>query len=385
MIPDQSPSLARDPRQFPELEWQSRFRGCFLGGAVGDALGAPVEFLSRKQILQEFGDSGIRDFKVAYGRLGAITDDTQMALFTAEGVLRAYIRAATRGICNPTSVIANAYLRWLHTQGVAHQRHVYCLNGWLIAQRDLFASRAPGRTCIGALVALENPGSPATNDSKGCGGVMRVAPIGMMFAGSSRNRKSECEDNLGQAFELGCDAAGVTHGHPTGKLASGAFAALIFLLMQGKPLKDAVEVTLEILQKNEGHEETSRAIQHAFQLAENQPGDPDVLRLLGEGWIAEEALAIGLYCALGAKDFESGVVLAVNHSGDSDSTGLIAGHILGVIYGESSIPLRWLEPLELRDVICEVANDLATCGQWDLDCMSDYSELDFYAKRYPPG
>jgi len=385
LIPDQSPSLVRHLRQFSGLEWQSRFRGCFLGGAVGDALGAPVEFLSRKQILQEFGDGGIRDFKMAYGRLGAITDDTQMALFTAEGILRAYIRGATRGICNPTSVIANAYLRWLHTQGVAHQRHDYCLNGWLIAHRDLFASRAPGRTCIGALVALENPGNPAANDSKGCGGVMRVAPIGMMFASFSRNRISECEGHLDQAFNLGCDAAGITHGHQTGRLASGAFAALIFLLMQGRPLKEAVEVTLEILQKNEGHQETSRAIRYASQLAENQPRDPEMLRLLGEGWIAEEALAIGLYSALEAKDFESGVVLAVNHSGDSDSTGLIAGHILGAIHGESSIPLRWLESLELRDVICEVADDLATCGQWDLDYMSNDSELDFFIKRYPPG
>ena len=67
----------------------SRCRGCLLGGAVGDALGAPVEFMRHSQIVARFGPGGVRDFAPAYGRTGAITDDTQMSLFTAEGLLRA--------------------------------------------------------------------------------------------------------------------------------------------------------------------------------------------------------------------------------------------------------------------------------------------------------
>src|SRR5215469_1142760 len=96
---------------------QSLFRGCLLGGAVGDALGAPVEFMSYANIVREFGPEGIRDFAPAYGRLGAITDDTQMTLFTAEGLLRAYVRGCLKGICHPPSVVHHAYLRWLITQG----------------------------------------------------------------------------------------------------------------------------------------------------------------------------------------------------------------------------------------------------------------------------
>jgi hypothetical protein len=74
---------------------------CLLGGAVGDALGAPVEFLSLAQIRSHFGSAGIRDFAEAYGRVGAITDDTQMTLFTAEGLLRATVRGHERGGCHP--------------------------------------------------------------------------------------------------------------------------------------------------------------------------------------------------------------------------------------------------------------------------------------------
>jgi ADP-ribosyl-[dinitrogen reductase] hydrolase len=113
---------------------QDRFRGCLLGGAVGDALGAPVEFSSRTTILNQFGPSGIRDYAPAYGRKGAITDDTQMTLFTAEGFIRAAVRYASRGICNPVSVIHRAYLRWLRmacrtettTRATSTRKHLHC-------------------------------------------------------------------------------------------------------------------------------------------------------------------------------------------------------------------------------------------------------------------
>ena len=84
---------------------------------MGDALGAPVEFDSRSTIQDRFGDDGIRDFAPAYGSVGGITDDTQMTLFTAEGLMRAQNRMYSRGICHPPSVVWHAYLRWLRSQG----------------------------------------------------------------------------------------------------------------------------------------------------------------------------------------------------------------------------------------------------------------------------
>ena len=106
-------------------------------------------------------------------------------------------------------------------------------------------------------------------------------------------------------------------------------------------------------------EETCNIIERVLVLHESaeQP-TPTSIEQLGGGWIAEEALAIGLWCALAADSLESGVIAAVNHSGDSDSTGLIAGHSLGLIHGPDAIPQRWLEHLELRDVIEEMALDI---------------------------
>src|SRR5262245_33898314 len=144
-LPD-SPGSAS--RRTPE-----HFSGCLLGGAVGDALGAPVEFHSIQVIRKKYGSLGITDYDFAYGRRGAITDDTQMTLFTAEGVLRAITRQRHKGICHPASVIHQAYIRWLRTQGGLSRTSFPQdeMDGWLIGVEGLHCRRAPGNTCLSAL------------------------------------------------------------------------------------------------------------------------------------------------------------------------------------------------------------------------------------------
>lgn len=338
---------------------RDRFRGCLLSGAVGDALGAGVEFQSRAQTLKQFGSGGIRDFAPAYGRFGAITDDTQMTLFTAEGLIRAYVRGTTRGVCSVPGIVSHAYLRWLITQGVRSPVLKDRGDGWLVSIPELHAQRAPGRTCMNALRSLQHFGDLAQNDSKGCGGVMRVAPVGMLYPEE-------------EAFRLAVEIAGITHGHPTGKLSAGAFAAIVAALLSGSDLPSAIKRSLGLLVGHEGHDETTQAIERARELAGSRPSDPEALSLLGEGWIAEEALAISLYCALSSPDLESALILAVNHDGDSDSTGSIAGNLLGAIHGTAAIPERWLTKLELRDVIEQVADDMASLPYWHLDSAGDW-------------
>lgn len=374
-------------RRIPPAAIRDRYQGCLLGGAVGDALGAPVEFMRRAEILRVFGPNGIGDLAPAYGKLGAITDDTQMTLFTAEGALRAFVRDTLRGISNPPSVIHHAYLRWLYTQG-EHEPldRDFLLSGWLINQKALFSRRAPGRTCIDALKGNRRIGQAARNDSKGCGGVMRVAPIGMLFHALTLTSPALRSENRQRAFDLGCDAAALTHGHPTGFLTAGVMAALVFDLLDGTDLAAAIDRVMAMLVANERHDETIAALKQAQTLHASSAPPEDAIRQLGQGWIAEEALAIGIYCALQARDFESGVIMAVNHDGDSDSTGLIAGHLLGAMRGRSAIPDRWLAPLELREVMEEMADDLATAGSW---CLGDWddpaacAEEDYYTERYP--
>lgn len=322
------------------------FAGSLLGGAVGDALGAPVEFLSLAQIRARFGPAGIRDLTPAYGKLGAITDDTQMTLFTAEGLLRGHNRALEKGIPGGTvACVYHAYLRWLETQG-ERPRYPFpeVSEGWLLTIPQLWAARAPGRTCLAALRSgtmgrLAEP----LNDSKGCGTVMRVAPVGL--AGE-------------EAFQLGCELAATTHGHPTGYLAAGFLAALIDRIIAGADLRAATDTARDMLREYPNHEECLAAVDAAIGLAAHAPPVPESCERLGGGWVAEEALAIALFCALAADDFEEAVALAVNHSGDSDSTGALTGNILGALLGTEAIPPRWLEPLELRDEIEQVAADL---------------------------
>ena len=376
-------------RRIPSAPIQARYRGCLLGGAVGDALGAPVEFLCQKEIIERFGQQGITDLSEAYGKVGAITDDTQMTLFTAEGLLRAYVRWMLRGICHTPSVIHKAYRRWLLTQMVRNPpTGKDAPNGWLIGHHELFSCRAPGRTCIDALRNNSEIGEPARNDSKGCGGVMRVAPVGMFFHALTQSNSKACAENYQRAFDVACEAAALTHGHPTGQLTAGVMTTLVFDLLDGSDLDAAIARSMSILAKRTAHEETLVALELAQRLHQSDTSPADAIHQMGEGWIAEEALAIGVYCALKATDFRSGVIMAVNHDGDSDSTGLITGHLLGAMHGEPAIPHEWLQPLELRNVIEEMADDLATVSDWRLDEWEDpaaCAEENYYVQRYPGG
>ncbi|MBQ0748138.1 MAG: ADP-ribosylglycohydrolase family protein [Marinobacter sp.] len=363
-------NLQAKPDQNDQI--QERYTACLLGGAIGDALGAAVEFMSRAEILSRFGPGGITDYAPAYGGKGKITDDTQMTLFTAEGLLRGRMRGVSKGIAGFDHTVANAYLRWLATQGHECRAVTAEKDGWLFQQRELHSQRAPGMTCLSAL--RDYPGVPETagNDSKGCGGVMRVAPVGLYWRTFNGN------SGLEGVFEDGCMCAGLTHGHPSGYLTGGVLAVLIFELLNDKTLLDALGAAKTLLVAARGHEETLAALDKAVELSQSGMPHHIAIQELGEGWVAEEALAISVYCALVAESFEQGIVLAVNHDGDSDSTGAITGNILGAMHGTGVIPRRWLEPLELRDVIEAVASDLWTCQEWH-SCMED----DGLWERYP--
>ncbi len=376
---DEPTNSRRDPP--PALK--RRYRGCLLGGAVGDALGAPVEFMSLTEIRETFGRGGIVEFTTAFDRKGAITDDTQMTLFTAEGLLRAYVGEAARGdLAAVAPFVANAYARWLVTQDRTPGVADFDRDGWLFGVRELFAQRVPGSTCLTALEGMTHLGERARNDSKGCGGVMRSAPVGLWCA---RLDEGVSDERMARrALELGGELAGLTHGHPTGRHAAGAFAALIALLARARPLTDAVAMVKALLARHAGHAETLRAIERAQSVASPGALRAEALVELGEGWTADEALAIGLASALAAPDFETGVRLAVNHDGDSDSTASIAGNLLGALHGVESIPKRWLLGLELRRVVLEVADDLATFPDWPIgEFMPDSHESVYWKRRYP--
>jgi ADP-ribosyl-[dinitrogen reductase] hydrolase len=347
------------------VEW---WQGCLLGGAVGDALGAPVEFLSLDAIRECFGPAGITELVPYEGRVGAITDDTQMTLFTAEGLLGAARREHSYGIASYEQALYYSYLRWLATQGeqppAMPQRPVE-LRGLLYECADLHHRRAPGATCLAAL----RGGTPGTiqtplNHSKGCGGVMRAAPAAA-FGG----------------FRAGAAVAAITHGHPTGYLAAAALAEMLAQLGAGHDLVDGIAAALDRLAQERYGAQTAQALGRARDLAHrgesSEPSEPETVERLGAGWIAEEALAIATFAALRADgDAVRGITLAVNHSGDSDSTGAIAGNLVGAMLGQSALPAAWLQQLEAREAIMQVAKDLAESPPSDADRVE-------HGRRYP--
>jgi ADP-ribosylglycohydrolase len=315
--------------------------GCLLGGAVGDALGALVEFDSLDEIRRRYGPQGLTGFPAPGG---GITDDTQMTLFTAEGLIRARRRWDARRFDYADDELWRAYRRWLVTQGEAPGDDV-AGDGGLVDEPLLRHRRAPGKTCLSALLGNE-PGfvELPVNDSKGCGGVMRVAPVGLVARRPSG---------------VGIASAALTHGHPTGYLAAGAAAGVIARLRDGEALRRAVEAALETVSVWDGHEETTAALGRALTLADREPvPTPEAVGELGEGWVAEEALAIAVYCALTGATFEAAVLAAVNHSGDSDSTGAITGNLLGAAGGRSVVPEDWLAAVAERAVVERVAEDV---------------------------
>lgn len=346
-----------------QITSEERYRGCLLGGAVGDALGGPIEFESLEAIRRRFGEDGITEFA---GESGKITDDTQMTLFTAEGCIRSWHRMSDRGVCSPRDVIENSYQRWLATQGEPKKNDAWFDDGWLMHVPEMNHRRAPGTTCIGALKARSGE-----NDSKGCGGVMRVAPVGLWRAGGV---------DSAQIFELGSDTAKITHGHPSGYLSAGFLAVVISDISAGVGLNASIKHAVGYLITQRGHEEVLGAINAARELALLGNPTAEGVESLGEGWVAEEALAIGLYCSLVANSFESGVTLAVNHSGDSDSTGSITGQILGAMVGVASIPDKWLGKLELQDTIDVISRDLHSISPGNSYPLSATA----LQHRYPP-
>ena len=346
-----------------------KIRGSLIGGAAGDALGYAVEFMDEDQIFSVYGRGGIRYYDLGKTGRAQISDDTQMTLFTANGLLLADTDIALNGsAAKPTMSVFHAYQDWLQTQYVPFSQHLKrraagekCVS-WLCDVPELFSPRAPGNTCISALQQQKNADTRADvehpiNSSKGCGGVMRLAPMGLKAFPKADIRAVDYE---------GANLAAVTHGHSLGYMPAAMLTHIIHRIVYPAAELTLKQIVLEArdtvasLFSRDPHIQALTALTDlAVQLSENNAGDLDNIHRLGEGWVGDEAFAIAVYCALKYQnDFSAGIIASVNHKGDSDSTGAVTGNILGAWLGLSRIADEWKQNLELYDVILEMADDL---------------------------
>ena len=382
-----------------------RIRGCLLGGAAGDALGYPVEFHRTEQITAQYGPEGIRDYALDASGKALISDDTQMTLFTANGILAGQTRTALRGIGGDiASYAALAYRDWLRTQHLSWEQGREPGDeprktgwSWLLDVPELYVRRAPGNTCLSAITAYDRrdgrgygTSERPINQSKGCGGIMRVAPLAMAYrAGENYHWDQAALDREG------AELAAITHGHPLGWMPAAALTHILSRCLTAPErglwaiVREARDAMAVLYPENEYLGALLGIMDRAMALAARGGEDRENIRALGEGWVAEETLGIAIYCALRyEKDFSGGIIAAVNHDGDSDSTGAVTGNILGAYLGYHAIERKWVRGLELQDVIEEMADDLCHgCPMEEYSCYRDptWERKYIQARRYQAG
>lgn len=367
-------------------------RGCMFGGAVGDALGYPIEFFDESTIFSRYGEKGIQEYEInKVSGKALISDDTQMTLFTANGILVADTRASMRGIGGiPHKYIPMSYQDWLCTQRMSFEQSKKWRGrrksgiSWLLDVPELYSRRAPGNTCLSALYQQENikelPDSfvdHPQNNSKGCGGIMRVAPLAL---------KNYPFVMIKDIDREGAEIAAITHGSSLGYMPAAVLVHMIHRIVypvKKQTLKEIVfeakNTVNEVFAGDRHLKKLNGIIDLAVELSENKKSDLDNIHRIGEGWVAEETLGIAIYCSLKYQnDFSAGVIAAVNHRGDSDSTGAVTGNILGALLGFRAIDEKWKNNLELAHVILEMADDL--CHGCQMSDCGYYEDLDWSRK-----
>lgn len=342
---------------------QNKIRGSITGGAIGDALGYPIEFVySFNDICARYGKEGITEFDMSYPWLESeekkalFSDDTQMTLYTVEGLLE-----AERNGKPIAPTVCNAYLAWYAHQAGRKVKISY--QSKLSEIEELNQNRAPGNTCLSALAAI-HAGKEPQNASKGCGGIMRVAPVGLYGAAHDWSPA----DTARLAGEL----AELTHLHPLSTYSSAALAVIVQLCASSEDtvdkemFKGIVDKSLKIVSDVYGADaaamdEFRKIVGNAMSLEDDPQSDWQIIEdRIGEGWVAEETLAIALFSTLRhVDDFTGCLISAVNHGGDSDSTGAVAGNIIGAILGDDAIPGKFKKEIQLRDLLLLASDDLA--------------------------
>ena len=339
------------------MNTKDNYRGCLIGGAAGDALGYAVEFMKLPEIIAKYGENGITEYDLTDGQ-AIFSDDTQMTLFTGCGLLNANTQG---GNVDYVNFVYRAYLDWvraIYGYGMEPDETDVSYT-WLFRVPTMNHNRAPGNTCLtalksGSMGTIENP----INDSCGCGGIMRIAPVGLLFEPGAKFTSEEID-------RIGAGIAATTHGHEMGYIPAALLTRIINTIIYGEnaPLEDIIKASLDAVCKEFADAKTiselRSLVEKAIELAHSGKKDTDAIAGLGEGWIAQETIAIAVYCAVKyADDFEAGIIAAVNHDGDSDSTGSVAGNILGAYLGAEKIPAKFKENLEGMALILETADDL---------------------------
>lgn len=314
-------AIARSPRT-------SRRVGAVLGGAIGDAMGHPTEFIrSFDAIRERFGPDGVTGYELYWERDGRriapYTDDTQMA----ECVLRSLLASRERQADLDATMrdMAERFVDWSKNPQGGH--------------------RAPGNACLAGCRNLERgahwseAGGPTAG---GCGSVMRAYPFGLVFA-----------HDLERAEAWAVAHSKLTHRDPIALAASAAMAVGIARVLRDEPL--TLVLSEMVAAACRYSPKTAAMMARAIDEAQEGVGPETTLERL-EGWAAHEAIAAAVYVfARHPDDPRAAILEGANTPGDSDSIATLAGALTGARTGVGAIPSAWIADLERADALVELA------------------------------
>ncbi len=343
--------------------FMDKFEGSIIGSALGDAFGYPLMKLSFEEICSTFEKQGARELAVSRKTGTALfTEATQMALFTADGILWANNEHVAYENASVARYVFYSYQLWLYmqTKTIADREYEWLFDktknpnlSSLLKSKGLGKERRLNDANIDALLDVKGGAfgtlSKRVNDNKDNGAVKRIAPVGLFYG-----------QNPDMAFRMACDIGAITHSHPDGYLPCGVYAAIVAGALTDMPIDDAVNEAMALLASYPDNQNTYSALQKAVDLANDEDVNPcEGIDELGDGCSAVSALAIAVFSSiLHQTSFKNAVALSANHDGDSAACGAITGGILGAWYGLRKLPKDWGKKVQYRNLLETVADVL---------------------------
>ena len=299
------------------ISTRQRVLGGLIGSLVGDAVGVPVEFMSRSEV-QRNPVQGMRAYGTHHQPAGTWSDDSALLLASCDSLNQSEdldLQDMGQKFCN-----------W-------HDKGHYSANG------DVFDI---GGTTHMALSRIQR-GTPAlsaggtSESSNGNGSIMRILPVAICFAHLSN-------DQLAQRVR---SASCITHAHPRSQLACEFLAFAVRYLLEGDTPADAWASACKDFWKEGGTTFSKQETAHFIPVSSPEfPSTPE--HKIRSGGYVIDTLEASLWCLLNTDNFKDCVLKGVNLASDSDTTGCVAGGLAGVVYGVNAIPEEWLEAVHSR-------------------------------------
>ncbi len=302
-----------------------------LGIIVGDALGVPVEFTSRSS-LRESPVTGMRGFGTHNQPAGTWSDDSSLMLCLAESL-------AQEGVDYNDQ--AARFVSWMRDANWTPHGEVFDIGN--ATREAIFRLHAGVEPTEAGLAGEFHCGN---------GSLMRILPVGLYLAFAGKDERTEIAGACSR----------VTHGHPRCQLACVMFTEIVASLVRGRSFEEALVEGRDVLKENRDSKfpEESAAFERLLSPALTDLDEADVS---SSGYVIH-CLEASLWCAQRAASFRAGVLAAVNLGDDTDTTGAVAGALLGLRFGIHQIPIDWIDSLaRLSDVRGLIEQFQSVCRQ----------------------